>query len=138
MKKGTILLVEDNEDDLFLAKRAFKKLNIENDIETARNGKEALNLILQKDQEGQHYALIIMDLQLPVFSGKQVLSELKKENCYKTPIVIMSSSREEKDINECYELNANSYIRKPVDSKQFLHIIKETVAYWLNINLSAN
>ncbi|MGK7389208.1 MAG: response regulator [Candidatus Cyclobacteriaceae bacterium M2_1C_046] len=138
MKKGPVLLVDDNEDDLFLAKRVFKKLNIVNNIETARNGKEALELILTRDKADQKYELIIMDLQLPVLNGKQVLRELKKENCYKTPVVIMSTSKEDRDVNECYDLLANSYIRKPVDSKEFLNIINEVVNYWFNVNRSAN
>lgn len=132
--KGSVLLVEDNEDDVLLTRRAWKKLHVQNRLEIIRNGKEALDRLLFSAKGEELPSLVLIDLRLPVLTGKQVLKELKEAKFYLAPVVVLTTSRESRDISECYELNAKSYVRKPVSSKEFLYVFRETLNYWLNVN----
>lgn len=137
-----ILLVEDNEDDILLTERAFKKNNIVNKIVVCRDGEEALNYLFHQGPFGQLAEvetpqLILLDLKLPKLGGLEVLKALRQnEQTRLLPVVVLTSSREEADIVESYRLGANSYIRKPVDFEKFSLAIRQLGLYWLVLNES--
>jgi two-component system, response regulator len=135
-----ILLVEDNNDDVELTLHALRKENLANNIHVARDGEEALEFLFCN---GTHAArsfghpprLILLDLKLPKLDGMEVLKRLKADPRTKTiPVVILTSSKEERDLVNGYNLGANSYIQKPVDFDQFRHTVKNVGLYWLLIN----
>ncbi len=142
MKKSTILLVEDNPDDEALTKRALKKDNIINEIIVARDGAEALDYLYGKGSYKDRNMsiqpeLIILDLKLPKIDGIEVLRKIRSERKTKLlPVIILTSSNEEKDLIDSYSLGANSYIRKPVDFDQFIKAAKQLKLYWLVLNES--
>ncbi len=140
MDTKTILLVEDNPDDELLAIRALKKNNIMNEVIVARDGAEALDYLFGTGvYEGRDTSVmpqvILLDLKLPKISGLEVLRRLRDDERTKLlPIVVLTSSKEDRDLNESYRLGANSYIRKPVDFSQFSEAIKQLGLYWLVLN----
>jgi two-component system, response regulator len=133
-----ILLVEDNPDDVELTLRAFKKHNLANHITVARDGENALNIIFQRGKEsagGQRPDLILLDLNLPMVDGMEVLRQIKENPKTKViPVIILTSSKEENDLSESYRLGANSYIRKPVNFEKFTEVVMQLGLYWLLIN----
>jgi CheY-like chemotaxis protein len=139
-KPVEILLVEDNPDDMELALRALRKINLTNRIEVVRDGAEALDFIFCRGPyEGRSMEngpkLILLDLKLPKIDGLEVLQKVKSDSrTRKTPIVVLTSSREERDIVESYELGVNSYIVKPVDFEQFMEAVNQLGFYWLLLN----
>jgi len=138
--KKVILLVEDNPDDEMLTLRAMEVNNIANEIVIARDGAEALDyLFCSGKYAGRDIAkrpqVILLDLNLPKISGLDVLKRIRSdERTALYPVVILTSSREERDLVESYRLGANSYIRKPVDFKQFTEAIRQLGLYWLVLN----
>ena len=138
----TILLVEDNPDDVELTMRAFSKNNIANEVVVARDGAEALDYLFcrgaftDRDDEDQP-RLILLDLKLPKLDGLQVLERLRADERTKLiPVVILTSSKEEQDLISGYKNGANSYVRKPVDFNQFVDAVRHIGLYWLLINES--
>jgi two-component system response regulator len=131
-----ILLVEDNPDDEALTLRALRKNNIKNDVVVARDGAEALELLLQDAQgTGRLPEVVLLDLKLPKLDGIEVLRRLRAdERTRMLPIVILTSSREEQDLIASYRLGANSYVRKPVDFDQFTEAVRQLGLYWLVLN----
>jgi CheY-like chemotaxis protein len=135
-----ILLVEDNPDDVELTLHALRKENLANHIHVARDGEEALEFVfcngVHADRAGERpLKLILLDLKLPKLDGMEVLKRLKGDPRTKTiPVVILTSSREERDLVNGYGLGANSYIQKPVDFDQFRTTVKNVGLYWLVIN----
>ena len=135
-----ILLVEDNQDDVELTLHALRKESLANNIHVARDGEEALELLFCSGAHaGRSFdmppRLILLDLKLPKVGGIEVLRRLKSDQRTKTiPVVILTSSREERDLVESYGLGANSYIQKPVDFDQFRETVKSLGLYWLVIN----
>lgn len=142
MEKKIILLVEDNPDDELLAIRALKKNNILNEVVIARDGAEALDYLFGTGTyEGRDINImpqvILLDLKLPKIDGLEVLRRLRgNERTKLLPVVVLTSSREERDLSESYRIGANSYIRKPVDFTQFTEAIKQLGLYWLVLNES--
>lgn len=133
-----ILLVEDNPDDEKLTLRALKKNNIQNQVVVARDGPQALACLFGGDDaEGPpiHPAVVLLDLKLPKIDGIEVLRQIRQDSKTRlTPVVILTSSREEQDLIAGYELGANSYIRKPVDFVQFSEAVRQLGLYWLILN----
>lgn len=136
MPKKTILLVEDNPDDLELALLALRNSDIGCETVVARDGQEALNFLLAdhsktKDMPG----VVLLDLKLPLIDGFEVLRQLRYNvvTCF-LPVVILSSSKEESDLLSCYELGANSYIQKSQDFSTFAKLVSQVGRYWLNLN----
>lgn len=136
MEKGIILLVEDNPDDVDLTLRAFKKNNITNQVIVAKDGVEALDYLRGTGTyAGRNVnelpVVVMLDLNLPKISGLEVLRNIRKDELTNLiPVVILTSSVEQKDIVEGYKLGANSYIRKPVDFEQFVEAVKLLGLYW--------
>lgn len=127
-----ILLVEDNPLDLDLTKRAFKKRRLVNPIEVARDGEEAVAWISRWDDGESLPLIILLDLKLPKIGGLEVLRTIKEHPKYSMiPIVVLTSSSEDKDIHTAYQLGANSYIVKPVDFDKFMAVASEIEVYWL-------
>ena len=136
----TILLVEDNPNDVVLTLRAFKKNNIENEIVVAGDGLETLNYLFRtgkyKDRDiNSMPALILLDLKLPKMDGLKVLKRIRADERTKLlPVVILTSSNEEQDIISSYSMYANSYIRKPIDFNKFVEAVQNLQSYWLVLN----
>jgi two-component system response regulator len=141
MNQKPILLVEDNPDDVELTLRAFKKNNILNEVMVAKDGAEALDYLFGTGvYAGRDLSVmpqvILLDLQLPKVDGLEVLKRLRADERTKLlPVVILTSSREEKDLINGYKLGANSYIRKPVDFDQFAYAVRQLGLYWLVLNI---
>ncbi|MFY9234492.1 MAG: response regulator [Fimbriimonadaceae bacterium] len=135
-KAAFILLVEDNADDEKLTLRALKQSEIPNETVVARDGEEACGYLFPNgDERRQLPDLVLLDLKLPKVGGLEILQRMRREERTKNvPIVVLTSSDEERDIMMSYNLGANSYIRKPVDYVQFIDTIKLLGQYWLTAN----
>ncbi len=136
----TILLVEDNPDDVELTLRALRQYNVSNEISVVRDGVEALDYLFAtgaySDRDNVALpAVVLLDLKLPKIDGLEVLRRLRADERTKLlPVVILTSSREEKDIINGYKFGANSYVQKPVDFNQFIEAARQLGLYWLVIN----
>lgn len=131
-----ILLVEDNPGDVRLTREALREAKVRNNLSVAADGVEALNFL---DTRGGHGAgplpdLILLDLNLPRKSGREVLEQIKQDPRLKhVPVVILTTSQAEADILESYRLRANAYVTKPVDLDQFLKVVRTIEEFWLEI-----
>ena len=140
MNPRTILLVEDNPSDIGLTKRALEKSRIANELIVAEDGQEALEYLFDIDPLTGLYlnelpALILLDLKLPKVDGLQVLRQIRAdERTSRLAVVILTTSTEEHDVAQSYDLGANSYIRKPVDFNQFVEAVQHLGLYWLVMN----
>lgn len=135
-----ILLVEDSPDDLALCLRALRKANLENHIHVARDGAEALDFIFCEGPHASRHIedipkVIMLDLKLPKVDGLEVLQRVKADSrTSKIPVVIMTSSKEQRDVIESYRLGVNSYIVKPVNFESFAKAVEELGYYWVLLN----
>ena len=140
MKRNTMLLVEDNPDDVELTLRALKKHNVTNEIVVARDGQEALEHLFgggdYADRDARDTPSVVMlDLKLPKVDGLEVLQRVRADDRTKlVPVVILTSSKQEQDLIEGYSRGANSYIRKPVDFVEFADAMRQLGLYWLLLN----
>ena len=140
-KNVEILLVEDNANDARLTLRALQKNKLTNQLLVVKDGEEALDFIFARGKYSTRAVddfprVVLLDLKLPKVSGLEVLKKVKTDDRTKSiPVVVLTSSKEERDINEAYSLGANSYIVKPVDFENFALTIKEIGLYWLLINI---
>ena len=136
----SILLIEDNPSDIALAKRALEKGRIANHLVVAEDGQEALDYLLGGREDAaaprpEPPALILLDLKLPKVPGFEVLRRLRANAATRRlPVVILTSSKQEEDLANSYDLGANSYVRKPVDFQQFAQAIEQLGLYWLVLN----
>jgi two-component system response regulator len=139
-QERALLLVEDNPDDELLAVRALRRSNIANEIAVVRDGAEALDYLFGAGDTPGSYrnplpAVILLDLKLPKVDGLEVLKRIRSEERTRLqPVVILTSSAEERDVVESYRMGANSYVRKPVDFDQFADAVHQLGLYWLVIN----
>ena len=135
MHESPILLVEDNPDDEALTRRAFDRSGIANDLTVVRDGQEALDYLFGNGSPPVIPALILLDLKLPKVDGLEVLKQIRAHDHTKLiPVVILTSSREETDLVAGYGSGANSYVRKPVDFKDFAESVRQLGLYWLVVN----
>ncbi|MBD3669836.1 MAG: response regulator [Gammaproteobacteria bacterium] len=140
MREKSILLVEDNPDDEALTIRALKKNNIGNTVIVAHDGQQAMDYLFANGEfETRDVTdlpqVILLDLKLPKVDGLQVLRAIREdERTRRVPVVILTSSNEDRDMIESYDLGANSYVRKPVDFEQFLEAARQLGLYWLVLN----
>jgi two-component system, response regulator len=139
-QRAEILLVEDNPNDVKLTMNAFKTANLANSVHVARDGVEALEFLFgaasNSDEKLQERPkLILLDLKLPRLDGHEVLKRIKDDPRTRgIPVVVLTSSSEERDVMKTYGLGANSYIVKPVDFEQFTEAVRDIGKYWLEIN----
>jgi CheY-like chemotaxis protein len=141
MKKITrsILLVEDNPMDIDLTRRAFAKRKLLNPFEVLRDGEEALTYIRRWEVDAPLPVVILLDLKLPKVDGLEVLREMKAHPQFCTvPVVILTTSAEDSDIQTAYQLGANSYIIKPVDFEKFMEVAEQVELYWNVLNKPPN
>lgn len=143
MKSKIILLVEDNPSDVGLTQRALAKSHVSNELVVAEDGQEALDYLFGAGayagrEVTELPALVLLDLKLPRVDGLEVLRQIRAdERTRRLPVVILTTSREEQDVAQSYDLGANSYIRKPVDFTQFAQAVEHLGLYWLVLNESA-
>ena len=138
-----ILLVEDNQSDAELTIRALTKNHLANKLVHAKDGAEALEFIFAEGKYSDRKVengpkVILLDLKMPKVSGIEVLRKIKgDERTKKIPVVMLTSSKEDPDIQECYKLGVNSYVVKPVDFEQFIKAVSELGMYWMLLNQPA-
>jgi CheY-like chemotaxis protein len=136
MKLANILLVEDNEGDILLTQEAFEESKVKTIINVARNGQEALDYLFKRG-EFSHVKkpdLILLDINIPVFNGHEVLFQIKKDPILKKiPVIVLTTSSNEKDIEKAYDNHTNSYVRKPLDMEDFLQAILKIEEFWLQL-----
>ena len=133
----SILLVEDNPDDILITKRAFKKGKIRNELHVVRSGEEALNFLYKKGEYKNVPipGLILLDLNLPGVSGYEVLEKIKEnDKLRRIPVIILTVSDHEEDVIKTYDLGANSFITKPVSFKNFIEVVTAMTDYWFRIS----
>ena len=131
-----ILLVEDNEGDIRLTVEAFKEAKIRNHIRVVRDGEEALAYLKKEAAyaDVQTPDIILLDINLPKVDGKEVLQELKNDPILKSiPVIMLTTSSAESDVQESYLNHANSYVIKPVDLDKFMEVIRSIEEYWISI-----
>lgn len=142
-KTVEILLIEDNPTDAELTIRALRKNNLANNLVWVKDGAQALDFIFREgvyaERSDSHPRLILLDLKMPKVSGIEVLQRIKSDERTKIiPVVMLTSSAEERDIVESYKLGVNSYIVKPVDFTQFVDVVSEAGLYWVVMNKAAS
>jgi CheY-like chemotaxis protein len=136
---GRILLVEDDPKDVELTLTALEDYNLANEVVIARDGEEALDYLYGRgpfaDRSGENPAVLLLDLKLPKVDGLEVLQKIKSDDKLRMiPVVVLTSSREEKDMIASYKLGVNAYVVKPVDFHEFVNAIKELGVFWAVIN----
>ncbi|PIR34041.1 MAG: response regulator [Alphaproteobacteria bacterium CG11_big_fil_rev_8_21_14_0_20_44_7] len=135
-KQVEILLVEDNLGDVELTREAFKQCKITNNISVARDGEEALDFLYKRNgfEDAITPDIIFLDLNIPKKDGKQVLAEIKEDSALKrTPVVILTSSKAERDVVKTYNLHANSYLIKPVNLEKFAEVVEAIGNFWFTV-----
>ena len=136
-----ILLVEDNEDDYEATSRAFKKANLSNPIVWCKSGRDALDFLKRegayKDaSQGSRPGLVLLDLNMPGMDGRKTLEVIKKDETLKRiPVIILTTSADERDVLACYQMGANTYVQKPVSFEALIEAIKRLKEYWFEIAL---
>jgi len=131
-----IVLIEDNPDHVALTLRALKKNNLTNEVQVLRDGEEALGYLFPNGKATHDTPkVILLDLKLPKVDGVEILRRIRQDPHTKTiPVVVLTTSREDRDLRECYKLGVNSYIVKPVDFQQFTEAVQSLGMYWLLLN----
>lgn len=138
LKLAHILLVEDNEGDILLTLEAFEDSKFGTKVSVARNGQEALDFLNKKGEfsDVQRPDLILLDINIPIFSGLEVLEIIKKdENLKKIPVIMLTTSSNQKDIERAYKNYCNSYIKKPLEMEEFLAAIVKIEEFWLQLSI---
>ena len=136
LKTAHILLVEDNEGDIFLTLEAFEECKVKTEISIVKNGQEALDFLYQKKEfvDVKRPDLILLDINIPKLNGHQVLQKIKSDpDLKKIPVIILTTSSNQKDIDTAYENHTNSYIKKPLEIGDFLNVIKKIEDFWFQI-----
>jgi len=137
-----ILLVEDDQDDVFLTKKAFSQQNVSNNIHVVNDGVDAMEFLRHEEgyEDVPRPDIILLDLNLQTMDGDEVLAEIRDDDSLRTiPVVVLTSSSAEEDIVQSYELNANAYLTKPVDFDGFLEIVDSIDNFWLSfVKVPAN
>lgn len=141
MKPAHILLVEDNEGDIILTLDAFEESKIITDISVVKNGQEALDFLFQRGEYAEvgKPDLILLDINIPIFNGHEVLKQIKSHDVLKKiPVIMLTTSSSQKDINQAYENHSNSYVKKPLDMEEFLEAILKIEEFWLQLSKLAD
>lgn len=137
LKLAHILLVEDNEGDIVLTLDAFEECKVKTEISVVKNGKEALDFLFQRGAfiNAKKPDLILLDINLPIFNGHEVLKQIKADVVLKKiPVIILTTSSNKKDIDEAYSNHCNSYVKKPLDMNDFIKSISKIEEFWLQLS----
>jgi len=141
MNLARILLVEDNEGDIVLTLEAFEECKVKTEISVAKNGQEALDFLFKRGAftEAKKPDLILLDINIPIYNGHEVLRQIKGDpNLKKIPVIMLTTSSNQKDIDKAYENHSNSYVKKPLDIEEFLSTILKIEEFWLQISTLAS
>lgn len=141
MKPAHILLVEDNEGDILLTQEAFEECKVKTAISVAKNGQEALDFLYKRGafSQAKRPDLILLDINMPIFNGHEVLRQIKADpELKKIPVIMLTTSSSEKDISAAYENHCNSYVKKPLDISDFLSAILKIEEFWLQLTSLSN
>jgi CheY-like chemotaxis protein len=135
----TILLVDDDPNDVELTLEALSEINLANQVTVAQDGVEAMEYLRCegkfKERKKENPAVIMLDIKMPEMDGLEVLHAIRNDEHFsKIPVVMMTSSHEESDLKKCYEFGTNAFVVKPVDSKEFIHAVKQVALFWALIN----
>ena len=136
-----ILLVEDNEGDIVLTIEAFEECKVKTVISIAKNGKEALDYLFKRGvfKDAIKPDLILLDINLPIFNGQEVLKQIKSDSeLKKIPVIILTTSSNQKDIDDAYENHCNSYVKKPLNINEFLSAVLKIEEFWLQLTTLSN
>ncbi|MDZ4794999.1 MAG: response regulator [Bacteroidota bacterium] len=131
-----ILLVEDNEGDILLTLDAFEECKLKTEVSVAKNGKEALDFLFMRGEftDVKKPDLILLDINIPIFNGHEVLRQIKTDsNLMKIPVIMLTTSSNQKDLNEAYGNHCNSYVKKPLEIREFLSAILKIEEFWLQL-----
>jgi CheY-like chemotaxis protein len=134
-----ILLVEDNQDDYDATVRSLKKNHLINPVHWCKNGQEALDYLKSKETESQKPSLILLDLNMPGIDGRQVLERIKADPKLRSiPVIILTTSSDSKDVEQCYNIGASTYIQKPVSFEGLTEAIRTMKDYWFSVAILPN
>jgi len=137
MKLANILLIEDNEGDILLTLEAFEECKVKTEINIARNGQEALDFLNKREPytKAKKPDLILLDINIPIFNGHEVLQQIKSNpELKKIPVIMLTTSSNQKDIDKAYEQHSNSYVQKPLNMDDFLKAILKIEEFWLQLS----
>lgn len=138
LKLAHILLVEDNEGDILLTLDAFEESKFDTKVSVARNGQEALDFLYQKGEfkKAQRPDIVLLDINIPIFNGLEVLQEIKQHEILKRiPVIMLTTSSNQTDIDKAYENHCNSYIKKPLEMEEFMQAILQIEEFWLQLSI---
>lgn len=141
MKSQHILIVEDSDDDYLATVRAFKKANLVNPVRRCTNGDQAMDYLFRRGEfsgngKAPRPSIILLDLNLPGTGGREVLGMIKADpDLQKIPVIVLTTSSAEQDIEQCYAAGANSYVQKPVDLVGFIQSVARLTDYWFNVSI---
>lgn len=138
MEIAHILLVEDNEGDILLTKEAFEESKVNTKISVARNGREALDFLYKKGEYANEDTpdLILLDINIPIFNGHEVLERIKNDSELKTiPVIMLTTSSNQKDVEKAYRNHCNSFLKKPMDLDEFLMAVLKISEFWLQLSI---
>ena len=141
LKLAHILLVEDNEGDILLTKDAFEECRLETKISVAKNGMEALDFLFQRGafNEAKRPDLILLDINIPLYNGHEVLRQIKDDPLLKKiPVIMLTTSASEKDVDAAYNNHCNSYVTKPLEVEEFLKAVLKIEEFWLQLTTLSN
>jgi len=140
IKLAHILLVEDNDGDILLTLEAFEECKVKTEISVTKNGKEALDFVFKRGKftDAKTPDLILLDINIPIYNGHEVLKQIKLDEILKKiPIIMLTTSSSQKDINDAYSNYCNSYIKKPLDIDEFMSAILKIEEFWLQLTTFA-
>ncbi|QGG79105.1 response regulator [Litorivicinus lipolyticus] len=136
--EGTLLIIEDSDDDYLFTKRAFKKAKLANPLNRCSGGDEALDYLFRRNgfEDAERPSIILLDLNMPGTNGHQVLAQIKADDqLCRIPVIVLTTSDDPRDIERCYKAGANSYVQKPVDLDGFVTAMSRLKDYWFEIAL---
>lgn len=138
LRPAHVLLVEDNEGDILLTLEAFEESKVITEVSVARNGQEAFDFLFQQGdfKDAKRPDIILLDINLPIFNGFVVLEHIKKnESLKKIPVIMLTTSGNQKDVEIAYDNHCNSYVEKPLEIEEFLKAILKIEEFWLQLSL---
>jgi CheY-like chemotaxis protein len=138
MRKVNVLLVEDNEGDILLTREAFEESKVQADLSVVRNGQEALDFLFKRKdyEDAQKPDIILLDINIPIYNGHEVLQQIKTDEQLKTiPVIMLTTSNSQEDVKKSYEQHCNTYIVKPLNMDEFLKVILKIDEFWLQLSV---